>query len=119
MNSIQSAPDATTEVSTRDMELADLVYQQNLQTLKPWVSTHDLRLIQGTWYKDAQRVVTGGTHDKRTIIEGHHDPPVYGHPGIKRTAQLVERNYWWPGLRRDVLEYVKGCVECQRNKVNN
>ena len=64
-------------------------------------------------------MVTGGTHDKRTIIKGHHDPLVYGHPGIKRTAQLVERNYWWPGLRRDVLEYVKGCTECQRNKVNN
>ena len=42
MNSIQSALDATTEVSTRNMELADPVYQQNLQTLKPWVSTHDL-----------------------------------------------------------------------------
>ena len=64
-------------------------------------------------------MVTGGTHDKRTIIEGHHNPPVYGHPGIKRTTQLVERNYWWPGLWRDVLEYVKGCAECQRNKVNN
>ena len=72
------------------MEVDDLVYQQKLQTLKPWVSTHDLRLINGTWYKDARRVVTGGTHDKRTIIKGHHDPQVYGHPGIKRTTQLVE-----------------------------
>ena len=58
-------------------------------------------------------------YNKRTIIGSHHDPQVYGHPGIKRTTQLVERGYWWPGLRRDVLEYVKGCAECQRNKVNN
>ena len=32
---------------------------------------------------------------------------------------FVERSYWWPGLRRDVAEYVRGCGECQRHKVNN
>ena len=26
---------------------------------------------------------------------------------------------WWLNLQRDVAEYVKGCTECQRNKVNN
>ena len=26
---------------------------------------------------------------------------------------------WWLNLQRDVAEYVKGCAECQRNKVNN
>lgn len=64
-------------------------------------------------------MVTGGMHNKRTIIQEHHDPQVYGHLGIKRTTHLVERGYWWPGLQRDVLEYVKGCAECQWNKVNN
>ena len=43
---------------------------------------------------------------------------MYGHPGIARTIQLVERANWWPGLRREVTDYVKGCAECQRNKVN-
>ena len=26
---------------------------------------------------------------------------------------------WWPNLRKDVADYVKGCAECQWNKVNN
>jgi hypothetical protein len=26
---------------------------------------------------------------------------------------------WWLGLRREVTDYVKGCAECQRHKVNN
>ena len=32
---------------------------------------------------------------------------------------FVEHGYWWPGLRRDVAEYVRGCGECQQHKVNN
>ena len=72
------------------MEPLDPVYQQNAQTIKPWVNTYDLCLIRGTWYKDAHQVVTGGTHDKQTIIQGHHNPQVYGHPSIKQTTHLVE-----------------------------
>ena len=92
---------------------------QNEKTLKPWIDAHRLKKIEDTWYKDGRRVVTGGLHDKRTIIKAHHDSPVHGHPGIKRTSQLAERSYWWPGMRKDVLDYVRGCAECQRHKINN
>jgi hypothetical protein len=54
-----------------------------------------------------------------TSSRAHHDPPVHGHPGINRTTQIVERNYWWPQLRQDVKDYVQGCADCQRHKVNN
>jgi hypothetical protein len=53
------------------------------------------------------------------VIAAHHDTPAHGHPGIARTIQLVERDSWWPGLRREVTDYVKGCAECQQHKVNN
>ena len=32
--------------------------------------------------------------------------------------RLLE-NYWWPGLQKEVTDYVKGCAECQCHKVNN
>ena len=102
---LQAAPDAMTEISTRDMKVANPVYQQNPQTLKPWVSTHDLQLIKGTWYKDPRWVVTGGMHDKRTIIESHHNPQVYGHPGIKRMTHLVERGYCGDSLLSEPGEH--------------
>ena len=28
--------------------------------------------------------------------------------------ELVMRNYWWPGIMRDVGRYVEGCNLCQR-----
>ena len=56
---------------------------------------------------------------RRTLIQLHHNPPVYGHPGINRTIRLIERHYWWPNLCKEVTKYVQGCAECQRHKVNN
>ena len=96
-----------------------LAYAQDENTLKAWVDAHWLKKIEDTWYKDGRQVVTGGLWDKRTIIKAHHDAPVHGHPGIKRTVQLTERAYWWLGMRQDVQNYVQGCAECQRHKINN
>jgi len=31
-------------------------------------------------------------------------------------VELVTRNYWWPGMTRDVGKYVEGCDLCQRMK---
>jgi len=31
-------------------------------------------------------------------------------------VELVTRNYWWPGIMRDVERYVEGCDLCQRMK---
>jgi hypothetical protein len=55
---------------------------------------------------------------KRFIIKSHHDAPIHSHPGISKTIQLTERLYWWPKMRLDITEYVKGCADCQRHKVN-
>src|SRR6516164_9145336 len=30
--------------------------------------------------------------------------------------ELITRNYWWPGITRFVIEYIKGCDKCQRYK---
>src|SRR6202012_63153 len=92
--------------------------EQNENILKPWVNAHRLKEIEGVWYKDGRRVVTGGLTAKQKLIRNHHDPPVYGHPGIRRTIDLVQRQYWWPKLQTDVLQYIKGCAECQWMKVN-
>jgi len=50
------------------------------------------------------------------IIRLHHDVPAAGHGGRWKTVELVTRNYWWPGVMRDVGKYVEGCDLCQRMK---
>jgi len=31
-------------------------------------------------------------------------------------TKLVTRNYWWPGIMRDIGRYMEGCDMCQRMK---
>jgi len=50
------------------------------------------------------------------VIRRHHDTAVGGHGGRWKTMELVERNYWWPGMTKEVAKYVEGCDLCQRHK---
>ena len=73
----------------------------------------------GTWRKDGRVVVPNSTELKLSIIRECHDSPVSGHVGQSRTQNQVERRFWWPGLYTDVLQYVRTCDQCQRNKPTN
>jgi len=50
------------------------------------------------------------------VIRLHHDMPVGGHGGQWKMAELVTRNFWWPGVTREVKRYMEGCNACQHNK---
>src|SRR6266702_4230528 len=114
----ERAPPMRRIVAQEEMEATNPVYAQDKGMLKPWVDAHQLKRIDGIWYKDGRRVVTGNMEHKQTFIQVHHDTPTYGHPGINKTYQLMSRRYWWPNMRQDVRDYVQGCAKCQRNKVN-
>lgn len=51
---------------------------------------------------------------KAEILRNCHDDPFAGHFGVRKTTELVRRQYYWPSLAEDVREYVKTCQVCQR-----
>jgi len=50
------------------------------------------------------------------VIRLHHDIPVGGYGGRWKMTKLVTRNYWWPGVTKEVGRYVNGCNAYQRYK---
>jgi len=50
------------------------------------------------------------------VIRLHYDMPVREHGGQWKTIELVTRNFWWPGVTREVKRYVEGYNVYQRNK---
>ena len=43
------------------------------------------------------------------LISRYHDDPLAGQFGIEKTRELIARKYYWPTLRRNVEDYVRGC----------
>lgn len=46
------------------------------------------------------------------ILQQAHDVPAAGHPGRAKTLELAGRTFFWPGIRRDVDQYVRNCHPC-------
>lgn len=39
------------------------------------------------------------------------------HPGVRATRKLMAQRFFWPGLNRDVGQWAKTCIQCQKSKV--
>ncbi|CAA9373459.1 hypothetical protein AVDCRST_MAG94-4350 [uncultured Leptolyngbya sp.] len=75
------------------------------------------------WHRDADGLLRhtgrlfvpmGAT--RTSILRAHHDDPLAGHFGARRTIDLITRKYYWPKMVEEVKEYVKSCTMCSRIK---
>jgi len=51
-----------------------------------------------------------------TILESEHDSKIAGRMGQDKTIELIRRNFWWPGMDKRIIDYVRSCPERQKNK---
>ncbi|XP_052567398.1 uncharacterized protein LOC128093728 [Culex pipiens pallens] len=55
--------------------------------------------------------------DRDQVLKDFHDAPLGGHVGGKRMIKRMSPLFTWENMRRDVLNYVKQCDSCQKNKI--
>ena len=51
------------------------------------------------------------------VIRLYHDMPVGGHGEQWKMVELVTRNFWWPGVTREVKRYIEryNAYQCNKN----
>jgi len=54
---------------------------------------------------------------RQTVFRLLHSAPIAGHPGQQATLFTIRKDYYWPNLKADVIEWVRNCDICQRTKV--
>lgn len=54
---------------------------------------------------------------RREILRECHDTPYAGHSRTHRTLAMVQEHFYLPRVREDVELYVRTCLVCQQDKV--
>jgi transposase InsO family protein len=50
------------------------------------------------------------------VLKMHHNIQLAGHQGKNRTLKQVMETFYWPGMKSDVVRWVKACLACRRRK---
>ena len=111
-----------------DEELAELVvdfletvragYKHDQYFAKPG-NTNTLVHSNGLYWRNHQLAIPDYQSLRQRCLELTHDASWAGHFGRDKTNVLITALYWWPGIYKDVEQYIRTCPDCQRNKAKN
>jgi hypothetical protein len=49
---------------------------------------------------------------KRFIMDEIHKRPYIGHPGYQKMITTTRKQFYWPRLKKDIVDYLDKCLEC-------
>ncbi|CAN6487123.1 unnamed protein product [Victoria cruziana] len=58
---------------------------------------------------DLRNKLLGGLHSSRFLI----------HPGGTKMYREAKRRFWWPGMKKDITDFVAHCLICQQVKAEH
>jgi len=96
----------------KDDEVVKVVEEMKRAEVKV-LRDEEWREVDSIMYKERKVYVPKDEKLRAEIIRLHHDMLIGGHGGQWKMVELVTRNFWWPGVTKEVKRYVEGCNACQ------
>ena len=56
---------------------------------------------------------------KRFIMDELHKRPYTGHLGYHKMITATRKQLYWPGLKKDLADYLAKCLECHQVKAKH
>ncbi|XP_036348058.1 uncharacterized protein K02A2.6-like, partial [Rhagoletis pomonella] len=118
-----------------DLE-SDAFQDEGYATLKNKFSENpdkfpDMKIVDKLLYIRTEHAIGDDPEDKFTwklwvperlkheALKQAHDSLTSSHAGIQKTIEKLRRYLFWPGLAKDVREYIRQCEICKENKAPN
>ena len=60
----------------------------------------------GIVYMNERIYISNNYEIQEQILQENHNLVNMEHSGQQRMLELIRRNYWWPGIKNDIKEYV-------------
>jgi hypothetical protein len=99
-----------------------IIQNHNCTLMDKWVRTYPIEHVDNLdepfWrdIKGQQLVIPLDQGLKHELMNIWHEGFINGHPGRDETIRCINWEYFWPGARTWIIEYIKGCATCQQNK---
>ena len=82
-----------------------------------------LRLLEVSYGEDGMVKFRGKLYvssaARLELCDEAHRSKLNIHPRENKMYQNVKRHFWWPGMKREITEYVSRCLTCQQVKVKH
>ena len=56
---------------------------------------------------------------EQTFMDELHKTPYSRHPSYQKMIPMIKKYFFWPNMKKEVVEYLAHCLECQQVKPEN
>src|ERR1043165_10260753 len=56
---------------------------------------------------------------RKSILEEGHRSRLSIHPGATKMYHDLKNLFWWPGMKKEIVEFVYACLVCQKSKIEH
>ena len=97
---------------------------KSIQKLKEKTTENEMNQVKthlslnGRWLLlDKSRLYIPNSADiKLIIMDKLHKKPYSGHPRYLKMITMKRKDFFWPNMEKEVVEYLARCMECQQVK---
>ena len=107
LNTIQYLDEGTLPLEEKDARRVTLIAEQFTvidKVLYHLAKDHSLRVVVAT-------------EDRERLFREAHDGKFSGHLRENKVYGILERHYWWPGMRKDIASWCRACLTCAARHV--
>lgn len=100
------------EAQERDGTIKKLLQQSNLSFKQIVLPTTNVPIYCETSTAQIRPYIPEAF--RRAAFESVHN---ISHPGVRTTRKMMSQKYFWPAMNKDVGEWAKHCIRCQKCKI--
>ena len=55
----------------------------------------------------------------KLVMDEAHATPYIVHPDSIKSYRDLKKYFWWPSMKKDIVQYVSKCLTCQKIKAEH
>lgn len=104
---------------SRCQKIASITITSEKQEKEADFNKLELEFNHGFWRHRESGGIFVPQGQRKEVLELTHSHHLIGHKGINQTMERLKTQYWWPGWRKSVMDFVQQCSQCVQKEMNN